>query len=73
MPEKVQLLSPEGRRVKAIQALAEVPPLAAEFLRECNPVWRLILRDLVQDDATEDAILRVMQADWTIDRSAANR
>lgn len=62
-------LTPEERRAKALKALAGVPPLADEYRAELDPMWKRVLRDLVQDDEVEDAILRVMQMNWKADRT----
>ncbi|MFC4328363.1 hypothetical protein ACFPC0_11045 [Streptomyces andamanensis] len=56
-------LSPQARRRKALKALADVPPLTAEFQADVSATWRRVLSDLVQDPEVEDGILRVMQAD----------
>lgn len=57
-------LTPEERRTRALKALADVPPLTEAFRQDLDPMWKRALRDLVQDDEAEDAILRVMQMNW---------
>jgi hypothetical protein len=61
-------LTPEERREKALKFLADVPPLSEAFLEDLDPTWKRTLRDLVQDDQAEDAILRVMQMIWYAER-----
>jgi len=61
-------LTPKERRTKALHALREVPPLTDEFRAGLDPMWKRVLRDLVQDTEAEDAILRVMQTAWKTDQ-----
>jgi hypothetical protein len=61
-------LTPEQRRAKALDALAEVPPVTDEYRADLDPMWKRVLRDLVQDEQVEDAIHRVMQVNWKADR-----
>lgn len=57
-------LTPEQRRAKALRVLRGVPAVTAEFRAAVNPAWEEVVRELVQDEVVEDAVLRVMQAVW---------
>lgn len=73
MSERARPLSSEERKAKALRALTDIPPLTPEFLQNCNPTWKRVLRDLVQDEEVENAVLRVMQVDWTTNRPPVGR
>jgi hypothetical protein len=66
-------LTPEERRAKALHAVGTLPLLTDEYLADCDPTWRRVLRDLVQDDEVELAIHRVMQVAWQQEREARAR
>jgi hypothetical protein len=54
-------LSDRQRRTKALRYAQQLPALTPEFLVGTDSAYLRTLRDLVQDKAIEDAILRMVQ------------
>lgn len=63
-------LTPDERRAKALKYVGGLPLLTDRFLDGVDPTVRRALRDLVQDNEVELAVLRILQAQWVSDRGA---